>query len=43
MAHISIINFGLSFGSVIISVASGVMCTTHNYVKKMKNCFSFSR
>jgi len=44
MTHIRIINFGLSAGSVIISVASGIICTTYNYVKqKMKTCFSFSR
>lgn len=44
MTHIRIINFGLSAGSVIISVACGIICTTNNYVKqKMKICFSFSR
>jgi len=34
MTHIRTINFVISAGSVIISVASGVICTSHNYVKQ---------
>ena len=42
MTYIRIINFGLSAGSVIISVDYGVICTTHNYVKQKMIFFSFS-